>query len=94
VNYYLLEKSEFFNIGTNLDPAQLGVLYKTWQHNFRYGIKKFMTRAANNNSLQKHAFNLLARTLGSVPLGAMERLARRRGPEHERVIETIKVKYW
>ena len=90
----LLEKSEFFNIGTNLDPAQLGVLYKTWQHNFKYGIKKFMTRAANNSSLQKHAFNLLARTLGSVPLGAMERLARRRGPEHERVIETIKVKYW
>ena len=90
----LLEKSEFFNIGTNLNPAQLGVLYKTWQHNFKYGIKKFMTRAASNNSLQKYAFNLLARTLGSVPLGAMERLARRRGPEHERVIETIKVKYW
>ena len=90
----LLEKSEFFNIGTNLSPAQLGVLYKTWQHNFKYGIKKFMTRAASNNSLQKYAFNLLARTLGSIPLGAMERLARRRGPEHERVIETIKVKYW
>jgi len=29
-----------------------------------------------------------------VPLGAMERYARRKGSEHEKVIETIKAKYW
>ena len=32
--------------------------------------------------------------LGGVPLGAMERYARRKGPEHERVIEKIKAEYW
>ncbi|MEE8255391.1 MAG: radical SAM protein, partial [Nitrosopumilaceae archaeon] len=90
----LLEKSEFFDIGHEMDPAQLGVLYKTWQHNFKYGIRKFMKRAARNGSIQSSLFNLMARTLGGVPLGAMEKYARRKGPEHERVIEKIKVKYW
>ena len=77
-----------------MDPAQLGVLYKTWQHNFKYGIRKFMKRAARNGTIQSSLFNLMARTLGGVPLGAMEKYARRKGPEHERVIEKIKVKYW
>jgi len=90
----LLEKSEFFDIGHEMSPAQLGVLYKTWQHNFKYGIRKFMKRAARNGSIQSSLFNLMARTLGGVPLGAMEKYARRKGPEHERVIEKIKVKYW
>ncbi len=90
----LLEKSEFFNIGNEMNPAQLGVMYKTWQHNFKYGIQKFMTKAASNGSVKKHLFNTIARTLGGVPLGAMERYARRQGGEHERVIEKIKVKYW
>ncbi len=90
----LLEKSEFFNIGQEMDPAQLGVLYKTWQHNFKYGIRKFMKRAARNGTIQSSLFNLMARTLGGVPLGAMEKYARRKGPEHERIIEKIKVKYW
>ncbi len=90
----LLEKSEFFNIGNEMDPAQLGVMYKTWQHNFKYGIKKFMTKAASNGFMTKYFFNQIARTLGGVPLGAMERYARRKGPEHEKVIDTIKVKYW
>ena len=36
----------------------------------------------------------LARTLGGVPLGAMERYARKKSPEHERVIEKIKARYW
>ncbi len=90
----LLEKSEFFNIGTEMSPAQLGVLYKTWQHNFKYGIQKFMTKTARNGSVKSKMFNLLARSLGGVPLGAMERYARRRGPEHERILEKIKVKYW
>ena len=71
----LLEKSDFFHIGTEMTPAQLGVMYKTWHHNFKYGIKKFMIKT------------------GGIPLGEMERYARRRGPEHERVIEKIKVKY-
>jgi radical SAM superfamily enzyme YgiQ (UPF0313 family) len=90
----LLEKSEFFNIGQEMDPAQLGVMYKTWQHNFKYGIRKFMRRAARNGSIQSSLFNAIARTLGGVPLGAMERYARKQGPEHERIIEKIKVKYW
>jgi hypothetical protein len=36
----------------------------------------------------------LARSLGGVPLSAMERFARRKGPEHELVIEKIKASYW
>ena len=49
----LLEKSEFFNIGNEMDPAQLGVMYKTWQHNFKYGIQKFMTKTASGNGVCK-----------------------------------------
>ena len=88
----LLEKSDFFHIGTEMSPAQLGVMYKTWQHNFKYGIKKFMMKTGGLGA-QKYIFNMLARSLGGVPLGAMERYARRQGREHERVIEKIKVKY-
>ncbi len=88
----LLEKSEFFNIGNEMSPAQLGVLYKTWQHNFQYGIKKFMNKTGQLG-MKKYMFNMIARTLGGVPLGYMERYARRQSPEHERVIEKIKVKY-
>jgi radical SAM superfamily enzyme YgiQ (UPF0313 family) len=90
----LLEKSEFFNIGNEMNPAQLGVMYKTWQHNFKYGIQKFMTKTGSHGSAQKRFFNMIARSLGGVPLGAMERYARRKGREHEQVIETIKAKYW
>lgn len=91
----LLEKSEFFNIGNEMSAPQLGVMYKTWQHNFKYGIQKFMTKTGSSQtSMQKQFFNMLARALGGVPLGAMERFARRKGPEHEKVIETIKAKYW
>ncbi|MBI2006708.1 MAG: B12-binding domain-containing radical SAM protein [Nitrosopumilales archaeon] len=90
----LLEKSEFFDIGNEMDPAQLGVMYKTWQHNFKYGIQKFMNKTGQNNSVKKNFFNMMARTLGGVPLSAMEKFARRKGREHEQVIETIKAKYW
>jgi hypothetical protein len=90
----LLEKSEFYDIGSGDDPAQLGVMYKTWQHNFKYGIKKFMTKTGQRGSVRRTAFNGLARTLGGIPLGAMEKFARKRGPEFEKVIDTIKVKYW
>lgn len=91
----LLEKSEFFNIGNEMSAPQLGVMYKTWQHNFKYGIQKFMTKTGTSQtSFQKQFFNMLARSLGGVPLGAMERFARRKGREHEKVIETIKAKYW
>jgi radical SAM superfamily enzyme YgiQ (UPF0313 family) len=90
----LLEKSEFYDIGSGSDPTQLGVMYKTWQHNFKYGIKKFMTKTGQRGSFRRTAFNGLARTLGGVPLGAMERFARKRGPKYENVIETIKAKYW
>ncbi|HLC24977.1 MAG TPA: radical SAM protein [Nitrosopumilaceae archaeon] len=90
----LLEKSEFFDIGNEMDAAQLGVMYKTWQHNFKYGIKKFMNKTGHRGTFRRKAFTGLATTLGGVPLGAMERYARRKGPEHEKVIETIKAKYW
>jgi hypothetical protein len=43
---------------------------------------------------QRYFFNAIARSLGGVPLGAMEKYARRKSPEHEKVIETIKAKYW
>ncbi len=90
----LLEKSEFFNIGNEMNPAQLGVMYKTWQHNFKYGIQKFMTKAASNGSVKSALFSLLAKSLGNVPLNAMEKYAIKQGGEHERIIEKIKVKYW
>jgi len=88
----LLEKSKFFDIGNELSPTQLGVLYKTWQHNLKYGIRKFMTKTGKHG-MKKYFFNLLARTLGGMPLDQMERFARRSSPEHERVVEKIKVKY-
>ena len=90
----LLEKSEFYDIGAGNDPTQLGVMYKTWQHNFKYGIKKFMTKTGQRGSFRRTAFNGLARTLGGIPLGAMEKFARKRGPKFERVIDKIKVQYW
>ena len=93
----LLEKSEFYDMGQDNDPTQLGVMYKTWQHNFKYGIQKFMTKTGKHGSagrIKAAAFNGLARSLGGVPLGAMERYARRKGREHERVIEKIKAEYW
>ena len=93
----LLEKSEFYDMGQDSDPTQLGVMYKTWQHNFKYGIKKFMTKTGKHGrggSIKKMAFNGLARSLGGVPLTAMEKYARRKGREHERVIEKIKAQYW
>ena len=89
----LLEKSDFFNIGSEMTAAQLGVLYKTWQHNLKYGIKKFMNRTGAKGP-RRFFFNALARSLGGIPLGAMERYARRKSKEHERVIEIIKAKYW
>ena len=90
----LLEKSEFYDIGAGNDPTQLGVMYKTWQHNFKYGIKKFMTKTGQRGSFRRTAFNGLARTLGGIPLNAMEKFARKRGPKFERVIDKIKVQYW
>ena len=90
----LLEKSEFYDMGNDSDPTQLAVMYKTWQHNFKYGIKKFMSKTGQRGSIRRTAFNGLARTLGGVPLGAMERYARRKGGEHERILEKVKANYW
>jgi radical SAM superfamily enzyme YgiQ (UPF0313 family) len=90
----LLGKSEFFDIGNTMDPGKLGVMYKTWQHNFKYGIQKFMRRIGRQNIVKNMFFAGLARSLGGVPLSAMERFARRLGPDHERAIEKIKVSYW
>jgi len=90
----LLEKAEFFDIGNTMDAPKLGVMYKTWQHNFKHGIQKFMRKVGRENPIKNIFFAALARSLGGVPLSAMERYARKKGPEHERVIETIKQKYW
>jgi hypothetical protein len=73
----LLEKSDFFDIGNTMDPPKLGVMYKTWQHNFKYGIQKFMHKVGRDNPIKNVFFAGLARTLGGVPLGAMERYARK-----------------
>ncbi|HEU4443888.1 MAG TPA: radical SAM protein [Nitrososphaeraceae archaeon] len=90
----LLEKSSFYDIGNNMDAPKLGVMYKTWQHNFRHGIQKFMHKVGRDNPFKNLFFAGLARTLGGVPLSAMERYARKKGPEHEQVIEKIKARYW
>ena len=90
----LLEKSSFYDIGNNMDAPKLGVMYKTWQHNFRHGIQKFMHKVGRDNPIKNLFFAGLARTLGGVPLSAMERYARKQSPEHERVIEKIKTRYW
>jgi radical SAM superfamily enzyme YgiQ (UPF0313 family) len=90
----LLEKAQFYDIGNNMDAPKLGVMYKTWQHNFRHGIQKFMHKVGRDNPVKNLFFAGLARTLGGVPLSAMERYARKKGPEHERVIEKIKARYW
>ena len=90
----LLEKSDFFDIGNTMDPAKLGVMYKTWQHNFTHGIEKFMSKVGRHNPLKNTFFSGLARVLGGVPLGAMERYARKKSREHEQVIEKIKANYW
>jgi hypothetical protein len=90
----LLEKSDFFDIGNTMDAPKLGVMYKTWQHNFKYGIQKFMHKVGRDNPVKNLFFAGLARTLGNVPLSAMESYARKKGPEHERAIEKIKANYW
>lgn len=90
----LLDKSEFFDINNTMDPPKLGVMYKTWQHNFKYGIQKFMRKVGRDNPVKNLFFAGLARSLGGVPLNAMERFARRKGREHELVIEKIKASYW
>ncbi|HJT10519.1 MAG TPA: radical SAM protein, partial [Candidatus Nitrosotalea sp.] len=90
----LLEKSEFFDIGNEMTAAQLGVMYKTWQHNFKYGIQKFMDKTGHNSPIKRKMFTALAKSLGGVPLNAMEKYARKKGAEHQRVIDTIKAKYW
>lgn len=90
----LLEKSSFFDIGNTMDPGKLGVMYKTWQHNFKYGIQKFMSKVGRKNTINNTFFSALARTLGGIPLTSMEKYARNKGPEHERAIEKIKANYW
>ena len=90
----LLEKSNFFDIGNTMDPGKLGVMYKTWQHNFKHGIQKFMSKVGRQNTFKNTFFSGLARTLGGIPLTSMEKFARSKGPEHEKAIEKIKSNYW
>lgn len=90
----LLEKSDFFDIGNTMDAGKLGVMYKTWQHNFSHGIQKFMSKVGRDNPIKNTFFSGLAKTLGGIPLSSMEKFARKQGPEHERAIEKIKANYW
>ena len=90
----LLDKSSFYDIGNAMDPGKLAVMYKTWQHNFKYGISKFMHKVGRGDPLRRYFFTGLARTLGSVPLKGMESYARKQGPAHEKAIESVKAKYW
>jgi radical SAM superfamily enzyme YgiQ (UPF0313 family) len=76
----LLEKSSFFDIGNTMDPGKLGVMYKTWQHNFKYGIQKFMSKVGRHNTIKNTFFSGLAKTLGGIPLSSMEKFARSKGP--------------
>jgi hypothetical protein len=77
-----------------MDPPKLGVMYKTWQHNFKHGIQKFMHKVGRERRVKNLFFAGLARSLGGVPLSAMEKFARSKSPEHEQVIEKIKARYW
>ncbi|MFQ5970485.1 MAG: B12-binding domain-containing radical SAM protein [Nitrososphaerales archaeon] len=90
----LLEKSRFYDIGNSMDPGKLAVMYKTWQHNFKYGITKFMHKVGSNDPIRRYFFTALARSLGTIPLSAMEKHARRKGPKHEAAIEKVKNNYW
>jgi radical SAM superfamily enzyme YgiQ (UPF0313 family) len=90
----LLEKSTFFDIGNTMDPGKLGVMYKTWQHNFKHGIQKFMSTVGRHNTIKNTFFSSLAKTLGGIPLSSLEKYARNKGPEHEKAIEKIKANYW
>jgi radical SAM superfamily enzyme YgiQ (UPF0313 family) len=90
----LLEKSTFFDIGNTMDPGKLGVMYKTWQHNFKHGIQKFMSKVGRHNTIKNTFFSSLAKTLGGIPLSSLEKYARNKGPEHEKAIEKIKANYW
>ncbi|MEP0824549.1 MAG: B12-binding domain-containing radical SAM protein, partial [Nitrososphaera sp.] len=90
----LLEKSDFYDVGRSMKPEQFGVIYKTWQHNYKHGIKKFMHKVGRNSSIVNFFFAGLARSLGGIPLVAMENYARRKGPDYEKVIEKIKANYW
>ncbi len=89
----LLEKSNFFDIENTMDPGKLGVMYKTWQHNFKHGIQKFMSKVGRDNTVKNTFFSTLARTLGGIPLASLEKFARTKGPEHEKAIEKIKANY-
>ena len=53
-----------------------------------------MSKVGRHNPLKNTFFSGLARVLGGVPLGAMERYARKKSREHEQVIEKIKANYW
>ena len=52
----LLEKSAFFDIGNSIDAPKLGVMYKTWQHNFKHGIQKFMRKVGRENPIKNLFF--------------------------------------
>ena len=47
------------------------------QHNFKYGIQRFMRKIGRHDPVKNLFFAGLARSLGGVPLTAMERFARR-----------------
>ncbi len=90
----LLQKSTFYDIGNSIDPGKLAIMYKTWQHNYKYGIMKFMHKTGSNDPIRRFFFTGLAASLGGIPLRAMEKYARKKGPEFERAIEKVKTKYW
>jgi hypothetical protein len=55
---------------------------------------KFMHKVGQNDPIRRYFFTGLARALGGIPLRAMEKYARKRGPEFERAIEKVKNYYW
>ncbi|MEM4274751.1 MAG: hypothetical protein QXT65_02570, partial [Candidatus Nitrosocaldaceae archaeon] len=73
---------------------KLAIMYKTWQHNYKYGIVKFMHKVGSNDPIRRFFFTGLAASLGRIPLTAMEKYARKKGADYERAIEKVKTKYW
>ena len=90
----LLEKSDFFNIGNEMTPAQLGVMYKTWQHNFKYGIQKFMTKTGSKGP-QRYFFQCNCTFSWWCSIRCNGEICTKKGSKNTSVsLRLSKAKYW
>ena len=62
-----------------MNAPKLGVMYKTWQHNFRHGIQKFMHKVGRDNPVKNMFFDGLARTLGGCTFECDGKICKKEG---------------